>query len=61
LRDKTPRENHGEWKETERRLDPVDILIASNRGQMQDLVPIRHARMLTSPFAFLRASAAGMA
>jgi uncharacterized protein (DUF2252 family) len=28
---------------------------------MQELVPIRHARMLTSPFAFLRGSAAGMA
>jgi uncharacterized protein (DUF2252 family) len=61
LRDKTPRESHGEWKERADRRDPIDILIASNEGRISELVPIRHGRMLTSPFAFLRGAAAGMA
>src|SRR5271166_6484227 len=61
LRDKVPRESHGEWKERPDRPDPIDILIASNKGRIPELVPIRHGRMLASPFAFLRGAAAGMA
>ena len=61
LRDKVPRESHGEWKERSDRPDPIDILIASNKGRIPELVPIRHGRMLTSPFAYLRGAAAGMA
>ena len=36
-------------------------LDASNEGRLPDLVPIRIGRMLASPFAFLRGSAAVMA
>ena len=61
LRDKVPRENHARWKPPANRPDPVEILTASNDGRLPELVPIRHARMLTSPFAFLRGSAAVMA
>src|SRR5271166_3910689 len=61
LRDKVPRESHGEWKERPDRPNPIDILIASNKGRIPELVPIRHGRMLTSPFAYLRGAAAGMA
>jgi uncharacterized protein (DUF2252 family) len=61
LRDIVPRESHAEWKDSGDRTDPIDILIASNKGRLPDLVPIRHGRMLTSPFAFLRGSAAVMA
>src|SRR5262245_32521825 len=61
LRERVPRERHAEWKASARRPDPIEILIASNRGRLPELVPIRHARMLTSPFAFLRGSAAVMA
>jgi len=61
LRDKVPRESHGEWKERAGRPDPIDILIASNKGRIPELLPIRHGRMLTSPFAYLRGAAAGMA
>ena len=61
LRDKVPRESHAEWKAGRDRDDPIDILTASNEGRLPDLVPIRHGRMLTSPFAFLRGSAAVMA
>ena len=61
LRDKVPRESHGEWKEQPDRPDPIDILIASDKGRIPELLPIRHGRMLTSPFAYLRGAAAGMA
>jgi uncharacterized protein (DUF2252 family) len=36
-------------------------LEASNRGRVQELVPIRYGRMLRSPFTFLRGSAGLMA
>ena len=41
--------------------DPIEILEASNRGRLLDLVPIRYGRMVRSPFTFLRGSAALMA
>jgi uncharacterized protein (DUF2252 family) len=43
------------------RPDPIELLIASNEGRLPELVPIRHGRMLTSPFAFMRGAAAVMA
>ena len=61
LRNKVPLDSHAQWKEPADRRDPIDILIGSNKGRLTDLVPIRHGRMLTSPFAFPRGSAAGMA
>jgi len=61
LRDRVPRESHAEWKESGQHRDPVAILLATNKGRLPELVPIRHGRMLTSPFAFLRGSAAVMA
>jgi uncharacterized protein (DUF2252 family) len=56
-----PREDHRGWVPPPKRPDPVDVIIKSNEGREPALVPIRHARMLTSPFAFLRGSAAVMA
>ncbi len=41
--------------------DMVRILALSNRGRIPHLVPIRYARMLHSPFAFMRGAAAVMA
>jgi uncharacterized protein (DUF2252 family) len=61
LREKVPRESHAGWKAPKDRPDPIDILIKSNEPRLPDLVPIRNARMLSSPFAFLRGSAAVMA
>ena len=61
LREKVPRESHAGWKPASNRTNPVRTVMASNQGRLPDLVPIRHARMLTSPFAFLRGSAAVMA
>ena len=61
LRDAVPREDHAGWTPPEDRRDPVEVLLESNEGRMADLVPIRHGRMLSSPFAFYRGTAAVMA
>jgi len=52
---------HGEWAPALDRPDPIDVLLASNTGRLDDLIPIRFGRMATSPFAFMRGSAALMA
>jgi len=41
--------------------DVIRILEKSNEGRIQELIPIRYARMLESPFTFFRGSAALMA
>ncbi|MEQ1587432.1 MAG: DUF2252 domain-containing protein [Cyclobacteriaceae bacterium] len=61
LRKKFPRVNQGDYKISSRRADPVSILEAQGKTRLQTLVPVRYARMLTSPFAFLRGGAAIMA
>ena len=61
LRDRVSRAQHGAWKKTEDRPDPIDILQASDANRLPELVPIRYGRMLQSPFAFFRGSAGVMA
>jgi uncharacterized protein (DUF2252 family) len=61
LRDAVPREAHAGWTPPKDRRDPVEMLLESNEGRMADLIPIRHGRMLQSPFAFYRGTAAIMA
>ena len=61
LRATTSRSSHAAWAPPPDRPDPVDILEAQAATRLQDLVPIRYGRMLASPFAFLRGSAAVMA
>jgi Uncharacterized protein conserved in bacteria (DUF2252) len=61
LRDAVPRESHGHWKAPSDRRDPVELLVESNKDRMPQLIPIRHGRMVQSPFAFYRGSAALMA
>ena len=61
LRDVVPRAEHSGWKPPKDRVDPVEIVLAANKGRLQDLLPIRHGRMLQSPFAFYRGTAAIMA
>ena len=38
--------------------DPIKLLEASSAGRVERLVPLRYGRMLASPFAFYRGSAA---
>jgi uncharacterized protein (DUF2252 family) len=61
LRNKFPRIRQGDYKPSPTRVDPVSVLEDQARTRLPDLVPIRYARMLTSPFAFLRGGAAIMA
>jgi uncharacterized protein (DUF2252 family) len=61
LRDKVPRARHGPWKRPDHRPNPLDLLRAGDEGRVGQLVPIRYGRMLQSPFAFYRGSAAIMA
>jgi len=56
-----PRSSHAEWEAGPGREDPVAILERQAETRVPDLVPIRHARMATSPFAFFRGAAAVMA
>jgi uncharacterized protein (DUF2252 family) len=61
LRLQFPRIEQGEYSPSSKRKDPVTILEEQAKTRVKDLVPIRYARMLTSPFAFLRGAAAIMA
>ena len=61
LRQKTPRSALGEFQPTLKRQDAVEILARQAKTRIHDLVPIRHARMATDPFAFYRGGAALMA
>ncbi|CAN5167191.1 DUF2252 domain-containing protein [soil metagenome] len=60
LRGKVPRASHALYQPSADRPDPVSILEKQNEGRVPKLVPVRYARMLASPFTFLRGSAAVM-
>jgi uncharacterized protein (DUF2252 family) len=60
LRQDVPRESHAGWSAADSRADPVEILIAAGKSRVQKLLPVRYARMMESPFAFLRGAAAVM-
>ena len=55
------RGSHAEWAPAPDRPDPVDLLEAHAKNRLPDLLPIRYARMIASPFAFIRGSAIVMA
>ncbi len=61
LREQVPRAEHARFDKNPDRPDPVAILEQQNISRVQKLVPVRFARMLASPFSFLRGSAAIMA
>lgn len=61
LRDKCPRSAHAEWKPPHDRPDPVRLIEESDQGRIPELVPIRHGRMMQSPFTFYRGAALNMA
>src|SRR5829696_2663888 len=56
-----PRGSHAEWAPAPDRPDPIDLLEAQAGDRIQELLPIRYARMMASPFSFLRGSAIVMA
>jgi len=60
-RSAAPRSSHAVWAPGPDRRDPVDILTEQASTRVPELVPLRNARMVASPFAFFRGSAAVMA
>jgi uncharacterized protein (DUF2252 family) len=61
LRRLVPRNQHAGWTPPPDRRDPLQILTETSRHRISWLLPIRYGRMQTSPFSFLRGSAAVMA
>src|SRR5246127_3259982 len=60
-RDGTPPSCHVEWSPAADRPDPVGLLEQQDRTREPDLVPVRHGRMMVSPFTFYRGAAKIMA
>ena len=60
-RAKVRRSAHADWAPAPDRPDPVELLEEQARTRVPELVPIRHGRMLLSPFSFFRGAAAVMA
>jgi uncharacterized protein (DUF2252 family) len=56
-----PRSSHGNWQPAADRPDPVALLQEQAESRVARLVPIRHGRMLVSPFTFYRGAALIMA
>jgi uncharacterized protein (DUF2252 family) len=60
-RNRTPPASHAGWTPATDRPDPVGLLQEQNATREPDLVPVRHGRMLLSPFSFYRGTAKIMA
>ena len=61
LRESCPRDSHAAWKAPATRRDAVELVLEAEQGRLPDLLPLRHGRMVRSPFAFYRGSALAMA
>ncbi len=60
-RSAVPLAEHANWEAPSDRPDPVTLLAEQNRTRDEDLVPVRHGRMMVSPFTFYRGAARVMA
>lgn len=60
-RSRVPRSSHRGWERAASGPDPVAVLAEQAKTRDPELVPLRHGRMLESPFAFYRGGAAVMA
>ena len=60
-RDRAALSSHTEWRPAADRPDPVGLLEEQNATREPDLVPVRHGRMMVSPFTFYRGAAKIMA
>jgi len=60
-RAQAPLDAHAGWRPAGDRPDPVALLDEQNRMREPDLIPVRHGRMMASPFTFYRGAAAVMA
>src|SRR5215468_360842 len=60
-RTRTPPSSHTGWEPAADRPDPVALLEEQDRAREPDLIPVRHGRMMVSPFTFYRGAAKIMA
>jgi uncharacterized protein (DUF2252 family) len=56
-----PRSAHGDWSPHPDRAEPATLLTTQETTRVTELVPLRHERMLASPFTFYRGAAVIMA
>jgi uncharacterized protein (DUF2252 family) len=56
-REDAPRSSHAVFEPPQSGRDPIGLLEDQAVTRVQDLVPIRHGRMMASPFAFYRGAA----
>jgi uncharacterized protein (DUF2252 family) len=56
-RTKAPPSSNAKWTPADDRPDPIDLLEQQNATREPDLVPVRHGRMMVSPFTFYRGAA----
>jgi uncharacterized protein (DUF2252 family) len=61
LRGRCARDLHAAWREPSGRMDPVQMVLAAEKGRVPELLPLRHGRMVRSAFTFYRGSALPMA
>lgn len=61
LRERVPISALGVWNATQARPDPIDLINESHQGRVDELVPIRVGRMVSSPYGFYRGTAVVMA
>jgi len=59
-RGRVPLDSHREFEPGPGR-DPVALLLEQAKSRVPELVPVRHGRMLVSPFTFFRGAALPMA
>ena len=60
-RDRASLSSHTKWSPAADRPDPVALLQEQDTTRDSDLVPVRHGRMMVSPFTFYRGAAKVMA
>ena len=60
-RSAVPRSSHADWQPAKDRADPVAVLEQQATTRVSELIPLRHGRMLATPFTFFRGAAAIMA
>jgi uncharacterized protein (DUF2252 family) len=60
-RERAPLSSHTKWRPAADRPDPVALLEEQDAVRTPGLVPVRHGRMMVSPFTFYRGGAAIMA
>ncbi len=61
MRKQCPRSSHAVWSAPHDRPDPLQLVEEGNGGRIPELIPLRHGRMLPSPFTFYRGTALNMA